>query len=178
MEAKTLTTEELAMVSTKDVTDLSRSVDALVEKYGKLSGTASAEAKAKLLAKAGELREALEQAAKDLPPAVGRGVDATKSAAAAAKGAFAADIVPVAIAALSTALEVISEKSAQAKGALSSSAESVAPPTPRKKSRSWLGIIAIPVVAGVATAVAFAVFGSTDEKWIPVEDDLQDIIPS
>lgn len=167
------------MVNKDEISELSASVDALIKKYGKLSGSASADAKAKLLAKAHELREALEKATKDLPPTVGRGVEATKDAATAAKGAFVADVVPVAIAALSTALDLIAEKSIQAKASLAETVElKPAPeptpepePTPKKKSRAWVGILIAPIVAVVAATVAFTVLGPRDDDWVPVEDE-------
>ncbi len=160
------------MVNKVDVKELSQSVDALIQKYGKLSGSASAAAKAKLLGRATELRESLEKASRELPPAVERGFEATKEVATAAKSAFVSDVVPIAISALATALDVISEKSSQAKSALSERAEvmveKVAPP--KKKSKSWIAFVAAPVVAAAVAGVAFSLLRPNDENWIPVDE--------
>lgn len=163
------------MVTKVEITELSQSVDALIEKYGKLSGSASAAAKAKLLAKAAELRESLDKAKKELPPAAQRGVEATRAAASTAREAFVTDVVPLAITALGAALDAIAETSERAKTALADSAPVVpAVPEPKKKRRGWLGFVAAPLVIGAVAAVAYAVFAPQDESWIPVEDEFSE----
>lgn len=121
------------MVKPTDVSRLSESIDALIEKYGKASGAATATARAKLLGKAEDLRASLDAAIKKMPPSVEKGVAVTKAAATvakdtatAARDAAAADLVPIAIAALSTALEVISEKSKQVKTRLDAGLDAAA----------------------------------------------------
>ena len=166
------------MTKTKSVEELAHSVDALIEKYGKLSGSASAAAKAKILAHATELRDALEKFSQDLPPAVEKGVGVTLSAAQSAKDVFVSDVVPLALSALSTALDVISDKTAQAKVALENSTTVPAEPAPvvpkKKRSHAWVAWVTLPAIAATAAAVAYAIFAPVDDGWIPADNDPED----